>query len=242
MKPGITKGISAVIGLFCAACVLGCHHEVAKAQPAAAPPPAPAPTATLAANPAYVQQGQSTMLTWQTSNATDINIQGVGTVSASGSRTITPPQSTSYELVAKGPGGTADVSARVTVNTPYASRSDQSGSDLFADNVVDVYFDYDRFNIRTDQLSHIQSSAHYLERHSSTRVVIEGHCDDRGSLEYNIALGAKRASAVQKALVGSGVSSGQLQTISYGKERPFCSQDSEQCWQANRRGHFAERQ
>ena len=242
MKPGITKGISALIGLFCAACVLGCHHEVAKAQPAAAPPPAPSPTATLAANPAYVQQGQSTTLTWQTSNATDINIQGVGSVSASGSRTITPQQSTSYELVAKGPGGTADASARVTVNTPYSSRSDQSGSDLFADNVRDVYFDYDKFNIRSDQLSHIQSSAGYLERHSSMRVVIEGHCDDRGSLEYNIALGAKRASAVQKALVDSGVSNRQLQTISYGKERPFCTKDDEQCWQENRRGHFTERQ
>jgi len=242
MKPGVMKGISVLIGLFCIACVLGCHHTVAKAQPVP-PPPAPAPTATLAANPAYVQQGQSTTLSWQTTNATDVNIQGLGAVPASGSRSITPAQSTSYELAAKGPGGSADASTRVTVNVPYAAQPRQSaGDDSFGGNVLDVYFDYDRFSIRPDQMSHVQADARYLRAHDLIRVTIEGHCDDRGSLEYNLALGVKRAAAVQKALVDSGIPAGRLQTISYGKERPFCSQDDEQCWQQNRRGHFAERQ
>jgi len=242
MKQGSMKGIALLIGLFSMGCVLGCHHTVAKAQPEP-PPPTPAPAATLAANPAYVQQGQPTTLSWQTSNATTIEIQGVGTVPASGSRSISPSQSTSYELVAKGPGGTADASARVTVNTPYAGASAQPATDgSFADNVADAYFDYDRFTIRQDQMSHIQADAQYLERHDAIRIVIEGHCDDRGSEEYNLALGVKRAAAVQQALVQLGVPARRLQTISYGKEKPFCTKESEDCWQQNRRGHISERQ
>ncbi|HMD30996.1 MAG TPA: peptidoglycan-associated lipoprotein Pal [Candidatus Acidoferrales bacterium] len=240
MKNGYTKGITLLIGLFCMSCVLGCHHTVAKAQPQV--PPAPAtPAATLAANPANIDRGQATTLTWQTTNATDVTIQGLGTVPATGSRSIYPSESTSYELVAKGAGGTADVSARVTVNTPYA-RQEQGTDGRGPDSVLDVYFDYDRFNIRPDQMVHVQTDAQYLENHGAMRILIEGHCDDRGSLEYNLALGAQRASAVQQALTQMGVPTRRLQTVSYGKEKPFCKKDSEECWQENRRGHFTERQ
>jgi peptidoglycan-associated lipoprotein len=238
MKNSTTKGIALLIGFFCVTCALGCHHAIAtKAEPAV-PTPQPAPTATLAANPAYVERGQPTTLSWQTSNATDVDIQGLGTVPASGSRSITPSQSTSYELTAKGPGGTADASARVTVNMSYAAAPQTH--DGSSDRVEDVYFDYDRYNIRPEQMAHLQADARYLERHDGMRVLIEGHCDDRGSLEYNLALGAKRASAVQQALVQLGVPARHLQTVSYGKERPFCTKENEQCWQQNRRGHFTE--
>src|SRR3974390_3136602 len=111
MKQIALAGMLAGIITFC-----GCSKKAAKATPPAAPPAPPAPTATLAANPAVIQQGQSTTLTWQTGNATDITIDGLGTVSASGSRTVTPDASTTYNLLAKGPGGTQDASARVTVN------------------------------------------------------------------------------------------------------------------------------
>src|ERR1700741_5033299 len=97
----------------------GCSKKAAQATPPSPPPPA-APTATLAANPAVIEQGQITTLTWRTDNATDVVIDGVGAVNGSGSKTVTPSTSTTYMLTAKGPGGTKDASARVTVNVKAA--------------------------------------------------------------------------------------------------------------------------
>jgi len=219
-----------------------CHHEVAKNQPNSTPPAA-APTAAISANPPYIQHGQSTTLSWQTANASEINIQGLGSVPASGSRTLYPAESTTYELVAKGSGGEGTASARVTVNSAVSSSGNSGESDPgFLASVNDAFFDYDRFNIRPDAMSQIQKDAQYLNRHSSINVMVEGHCDERGSAEYNLALGAKRAAAVQKALVQLGVPNGHIKTVSYGKEKPFCSASNEQCWQENRRGHVVERQ
>src|SRR5579864_2157961 len=93
----------------------GCARKQAKATPPAPAPP-PTPTASLTAAPGDIQQGESVQLSWNTSNATDITISGLGTVSASGTQTVSPQDSTTYELTAKGPGGSADASARVTVN------------------------------------------------------------------------------------------------------------------------------
>src|SRR5579863_8038503 len=121
----------------------GCSKKAAQATPPTPPPPPAAPTATLAASPDVIQQGQSTTLTWQTNNATDIHIDGLGTVPASGSKTITPGSSMTYNLVAKGPGGTQDASTRVTVNQKVADANPSpSDEDLFARNVKDVLFDY----------------------------------------------------------------------------------------------------
>ena len=218
-----------------------CHKEVAKAQPNV-PPVQPAPTAALSAHPANIQHGQSTTLTWQTANASDVSIPGLGTVSASGSRPVTPDQSTTYELYAKGPGGATSASARVTVNWPASNSTPGEGTlgpqEAWALRSRDIYFDYDRFNIRADQMPDIQTDAQLLKQYRELHVNIEGHCDERGSEEYNLALGARRADAVQKALEQLGVSKAQLQTISYGKERPFCNEHNEHCWQENRRDHF----
>lgn len=217
----------------------GCAKKVAKVQPPATPPAPPAPTATLAANPDVIQQGQSTTLTWQTSNASEITIAGLGTVPPSGSRSLTPPISTTYNLAAKGPGGTKDASARVTVNAQVAKATPSpSDEDLFAQNVKDVFFDFDKSNVRPDEVTTDQNDAAYLVQHPNVKVLIEGHCDDRGSEEYNLALGTSRAESVKQALLQQGVSSSRLKTISYGKEKPFCTQDNEQCWQENRVDHF----
>jgi peptidoglycan-associated lipoprotein len=241
MRIGTMKRVGYLMGFLALSGTLACHHTVAKNQPAV-PPPQPSPTATLAANPAYIERGQSTTLTWQTAHANEINIQGLGTVPASGSRSITPPESTTYELVAKGPGGSGSASARVTVNSPYASRSSArpgpGDEQLFAKTVEDVFFDYDRFNVRPDQMTKLQTDAQFLKEHQALHVVIEGHCDERGSEEYNLALGDKRATAVRNALLDLGVPTQRLQTVSYGKEKPFCNQENEQCWQQNRRDHF----
>ncbi len=222
--------------------VTGCNKKVAKATPPSPPPPA-SPTATLAAAPDVIQQGQSTTLTWQTQNANDITISGLGTVPASGSRSITPGSSTTYTLMAKGPGGTQDASTRVTVNPAPAAAQvpSESEADLFAKNVKDVFFDFDKSEIRPDAMPIAQSDAQFLIQHPDLKLTIEGHCDARGSEEYNLALGASRANAVKDALTKNGVSANRISTISYGKEKPFCTANDDQCWQENRRGHFVNR-
>ncbi len=218
----------------------GCNKKVAKAIPPSPPPPPATPTAALSASPDIISQGQSTQLTWQTTNADQINIEGLGTVAASGSRTVSPTSSITYTLMAKGPGGTRDASTRVTVNPMRAMESTPAPSeaDLFAKNVRDVYFDFDKYSIRPDESPIAQSDAAFLAQHPDIKVLIAGHCDDRGSEEYNLALGASRANSVKQALEQDGVSAAQIKTISYGKEKPFCNQDDEQCWQQNRRDHI----
>ncbi len=216
----------------------GCAKKQAKAVPPTSPPP-PTPTASLSASPGDIQQGQSTQLSWNTSNATNVTISGLGTVSASGSRTVAPQDSTTYELVAKGPGGSADASARVTVNPKAAMQSSISEDELFRQNMKDVYFDYDKYNIRADQQAVLQSDAKFLGEHPDIALTVAGHCDDRGSEEYNLALGASRANSFKEQLVKMGISGNRIKTTSLGKEQPFCTEDNEQCWQQNRRDHLA---
>jgi len=221
---------------------LGACHKKAAPPPPPPPPPPSSATASLTANPETVDKGQSTTLTWQTTNATDVSISGVGGVEASGSKQVTPNDSTTYTLTAKGPGGTQEATARVTVNTPAApaptTTSSATEEDLFSQNVKDIYFGYDKSDIGSDQQSSIQADASFLKQHPNIRFTVEGHCDERGSTEYNLALGDSRANAVKGALVSAGVSGDSVKTISYGKEKPFCSESNEQCWQQNRRGHF----
>ena len=240
MQKRITT-LALLAALASALLLAGCNKKVAKVTPP--PPPAPAataPTATLAANPTVIQQGQPTVLTWQTSNANEITIAGLGTLPPSGSRSIAPSESITYTLVAKGPGGTKDVSARVTVNPPVAKATPSpTDEDLFAKNIKDVFFDFDKSAIRSNEAPTVQNDGAFLAQHPGIKALIEGHCDDRGSEEYNIALGASRAESAKQALVQQGVPAGRIRTVSYGKEKPFCTEDNEPCWQQNRVDHFA---
>ena len=175
-----------------------------------------------------------------------MSIEGIGAVETSGSRSVTPADSTTYRLIAKGTGGTQDATARVTVNAPPAPTPPPTSSlteqQLFAQNVKDIYFEYDKADIRADQQSVIQADAAFLQQHPNFHVTIEGHCDERGSTEYNLALGTNRADSVKNALVQGGVSGDRIKTISYGKEKPFCTESNESCWQQNRRGHISNEQ
>ena len=102
----------------------------------------------------------------------------------------------------------------------------------------DVLFDYDRFQIRKDAMPLLDANAGWLRANGGKTALIEGHCDDRGTVAYNLVLGEKRASAVKRYLVDLGVLSSQLQTTSYGETRPMCKQQTEDCYQQNRRAHF----
>ncbi len=207
------------------------------------PPPAlPAPTASLSATPSSIELGQGTTLMWQTANADHVELQGIGPVGPNGSQMVLPKVSTTYQLVAKGAGGTKDVSARVTVTEPRKSATlpaNVSLQDLFSQHVHDVFFDYDRYSIRADQKQAADDNAKFFLQYPNVKVLIEGHCDERGSIEYNLALGENRANSVKQALVNLGIPASSIKTISYGKERPFCNEQNEQCWQENRRDHFA---
>jgi len=225
---------------LCAILFLGACHKKTPPPPPPPPPPAAAPKASLTANPNTVEKGQSVFLSWETYNATDVSIDGIGAVQPVGSQQVTPTDSTTYTLTAKGPGGTQTATARVTVTSPPPPPPPPSASEeeLFAENVKDIYFDYDKGDIRSDQQGALEGDVSFLKQHPNVRFTVEGHCDERGSTEYNLALGDTRANAVKNALVQGGVSASNIKTISYGKEKPFCTEHAESCWQENRRGHF----
>jgi peptidoglycan-associated lipoprotein len=107
----------------------------------------------------------------------------------------------------------------------------------FKVNVGDtVHFTYNEYNFQDSDKSTLQKQATWLSKYPSVQITIEGHCDERGTREYNLALGARRANAVKEYLVSLGVSNSRLQTVSYGKERPICTESNEDCWAQNRRG------
>jgi peptidoglycan-associated lipoprotein len=105
-------------------------------------------------------------------------------------------------------------------------------------NLSDIFFDFDRFVIRDDARSGLEVDAGLLKSQSGEKIVIEGHCDERGTSAYNLVLGERRAQAAAQYLRDLSVPSSQMQVTSYGKERPFCAEHSEACWQSNRRAHF----
>lgn len=104
--------------------------------------------------------------------------------------------------------------------------------------IEDVFFDYNKSAVRDDLRSILEKNASILKANKSVKVVIEGHCDERGTSEYNIGLGESRAQAVKNYLVNLGVEAGRISIVSYGEEKPFCTERNEDCWQKNRRAHF----
>ena len=224
--------------------VTACSKKKPPAPTPVPPPPAPAPTAMLTANPNAIVAGQASTLTWKTDFASEVSIDGIGKVDPSGSMKVTPTESTTYRLVAKNDSGMKDATARITV-TPAASApptasssSSESDAKLFAQSMKDVFFAYDSYEITPEGEAVIQSDARFLQQHPSMTFVIEGHCDERGSIEYNLTLGEYRANAAKQALAQLGVSATRMRTISYGKEKPVCNESTEACWQKNRRAHF----
>ncbi|MBI1728666.1 MAG: peptidoglycan-associated lipoprotein Pal [Candidatus Rokubacteria bacterium] len=107
-----------------------------------------------------------------------------------------------------------------------------------ATNLKAVYCDFDRYDIRPDDAKTLDGNAAWLKANSSNLVLIEGHCDERGTNEYNLALGEKRAKAAMNYLVAQGVQASRITIISYGKERPMCTEKTEACWAQNRRDNF----
>jgi len=251
--------MAVLLALFAAGCK--------KKTPPPAPPPPPPPAKTVeppppkttggptinqfTAEPSTIERGQSATLRWSVVSATEISIDpAVGSVQAAGSRTVFPSNSTTYTLTARGDGQTRTATATVNVSAPpppppppSTVTSRASLTDRLSTEVQDVYFDYDKSDIREDARATLTRNADALRAifadFPNSVIVVEGHCDERGSAEYNLGLGDRRGLAAKEFLVQLGVPADKLRTISYGKERPVCTEGTEACWQKNRRAHFA---
>jgi peptidoglycan-associated lipoprotein len=209
--------------------------------PAPVTPPVPVPTISLSAQPSTIMKGQSTVLSWQSANATTVELDnGMGTVAASGQVTLAPSSSITYTAKASGAGGSAAASTRVTVEFPITPPTQPllSDQEFLEKRIQDLFFDYDQFNLRDDQKAVADANVRALKERPNLKIMIEGHCDERGSEKFNLVLGDRRANAVKSYLVERGVSPDRMDTTSYGKERPFNLGHSEEAWAQNRRAHF----
>lgn len=239
----VAASLSASLTLFVALVFLSsCHKQVAKAPTVPPPGPKPAsPTVALQASPETITKGGTSTLTWSSSNATQVTLApGIGEVVTRGSRRVSPTDFTVYTVVADGPGGTATASTSIAVSAPYSapSASALSLGQLFKQNIRDAYFDYDKSDIRDDARDTLTRDADFLRAHPELGLNVEGHCDERGGEEYNLALGDRRAASTKQFLLSLGVSADRIQTVSLGKEHPFCTSENDACYQQNRRGHF----
>lgn len=248
------------LALMLAMFAAGCKKKAPPPPPPPAPAPAPAPppkpaaptVASFSAEPSSIQRGQSSTLRWEVSgdvSSVSIN-QGVGSVQNTGSQRVSPSDSTTYTLTATGAGGSTTASTTVTVSSPPpppppppAAAPAKSLEERVTSELQDAYFDYDKSDIRSDAQASLTQDAAALKSiladFPNASIVLEGHCDERGSAEYNLGLGDRRASSAKDFLVQLGVPADRVKTISYGKERPVCTESTESCWQKNRRVHFA---
>jgi peptidoglycan-associated lipoprotein len=246
-----TALLAASLLLFAA----GCKKQTPVATPPPPPPPPPpvekAPAAVInsfTAEPSTIVRGEASTLRWSVANATEVTIDnGIGTVSASGSRQVYPTSNTTYRMTAKGGGGDAVAAVTVAVTTPPPPpppppAKKASLEERMSREIQDIFFDYDKSEVREDARATLQRNADALKAilgdFPSAVVSIEGHCDERGSAEYNLGLGDRRAASVREFLIQVGVPGDRLKPISYGKEKPVCTEESESCWQRNRRAHF----
>ena len=236
----------------------GCKKKAPAPPPPPPPPkvaPAPAPAAKpnitqFEAEPSTIEKGQASTLRWAVSGETSsLSISpGIGSVEASGNRQVYPGSTTTYTLTATGPGGTSTSTATVNVTNPPPPpppapvAPTRTLSDILKSDVTDAYFDYDKSDIREDARAALTRDADVLKsvlsQYPNAVVIVEGHADERGSAEYNLGLSDRRATAAKEFLVQLGVPGDRLKPVSYGKERPQCTESNEACWQKNRRAHF----
>jgi peptidoglycan-associated lipoprotein len=243
--------------------VAGCAKKVApQSRPPAAPAPVPVPASPLPngdapairlfeAEPTAIQRGQSATLRWEvTGDVVNISVdQGIGKVQNAGNQRVFPSNSITYTLAVTGTRGATTASATVRVISPppplppSPAQPHSTFEELIASKLQDAYFDYDSSDIRSDAGEALTRNAAVLKSilngFPDGSIMIEGHCDERGSAEYNLGIGEKRAGSAKDYLVRSGVPADRLKTISYGKELPQCTESNESCWKKNRRAHFS---
>ncbi len=208
------------------------------------------PTAEINATPSTIQRSQQSTLHWKSTDAASLAIDpGVGNVAESGSVIISPHESTTYTVTAVGAGGEARASTRVTVLDRKEPASIIGSEDIATlesalrqGKIRPVLFGYDMAELTSQARRILAENARWFRQFPRVRITIEGHCDERGTEEYNLALGDLRARVVLEYLVSLGVTPGQAETISFGEERPFTPGHDEKSWEQNRRAHFVVQQ
>jgi peptidoglycan-associated lipoprotein len=192
--------------------------------------PRPAqPTISISADQDALKKGQSTTLRWNSSNAQQVTISELGTVPNTGTRVVSPSQSTTYTATASGPGGSATDSTRISVTEeppptgerPRTNAPSPTVAALFGQSVQAIFFDYNRAELTPDSRDRLRRAAQWLTEGPNRSIIfrIEGNCDPRGTEEYNIGLGERRAQSAKEFLVSLGVEASRIQTVSYGEER-----------------------
>ena len=243
---------------FCFFCLLTAA-ACQKRPPPRAPSPAPSrsgditrdrsagplPTVTLTASPGSIERGDQTTLSWTTTDTMSLLIDsGIGNVADNGSLVVSPRESTTFTATASGSGGEATASTRVTV-VPRSARGTMTSTDLDGlqqaveeGKIQPLFFDYDQAGISADGERVLKENARWFQQFPDATIVIEGHCDERGTEEYNLALGDRRAQATKAYLVQLGIAAYRMETISFGEERPFAPGYDEAAYRMNRRAHF----
>ena len=187
---------------------------------------APAPTVSLSASPASIQQGQCATLTWSSANASKASIdQGVGSVDPSGSRQVCPRSTTQYTIAAAGEGGSRSASTTVTVAAKVIDRL-----------TLHVNFDFDKATIRNTDIAELRKAVDFVKRYPGYKISIEGHTDNIGSEKYNQRLSERRAAAVKEYLLKHGAADGaRMRSVGYGKSKPIAGNSTEKGRFENRR-------
>src|SRR5712664_804924 len=149
-----------------------------------------------------------------------------------------PSPPTSAPSLPKAPPKLRPPTRRPTRSPPPEQPKGPTDEERWKAGVFDAYFDYDKADLRPDVRAALSKTADFLKSNPGIKVTVEGHCDERGSTEYNMGLGVRRADSVKQYIVSLGVSADRVNTTSFGKEKPFCTESNEACWQQNRRGHL----
>ena len=212
-----------------------CPRRVEAPRPApvvVAPLPA-APTVSISANPATVEQGQCSMLAWSTTGASSASIEGIGGVDPSGSRQVCPASTTQYTITAMGDGGTRTESTTVTVNP--AVKAEPKVIDRL---VLHVNFDFDKSVVRKADVAELQKAIDFVKKYPGYEISIEGHTDSRGTDKYNQALSERRAAAVKAYLLKNGMidtKKNMITTKGYGESKPIADNKTDKGRFENRR-------
>jgi peptidoglycan-associated lipoprotein len=251
MNRGLWRLVRPALAVAAVLLVGACEKKYLPIAPLDVPPPPPIPSARFTATPARVHPGEAVELEWSTKYANYVSIYPLGEVGFRGRQSVVPRDSTVYTLTALGPGGTYRSTLEVTVEAAAAApapppapapapavQQGPSEQELFERTMKDIYFDYNRYDLRPGEVGALKADADFLAAHPDLRIIVGAHCDERGSQEYNRKLAAKRADKVREELEKLGIHSDRMRTVVYGKEKPFCTEDSAQCLQENRRVHF----
>ncbi len=208
-------------------------------------PPAAAPTVSLTASPGTIERGEQTSLKWSSEDGTSLVIDnGIGNVRPAGEIVVSPGQSTTYSAIVRGRGGEARASTRVTVLEPRPDRpvmrdADQIRKLIEQGTIKMVHFGYDKAQLSAAAKATLQQNALHFREYPDANFVVEGHCDERGSEEYNLALGDRRGIAVRDYLIQLGIERGRMQSVSYGEEQPLDTRKNEEAFSRNRRAQFS---